>query len=140
MTPEPILVDSSCLNGLADDRKPLHDLAVSAVRRTADRQLWITDGVFSDFLHEFATRGPENRKIAASLVRRFDDTHRVDVIRVTRPLFVAGLRLYEANFQGTVFSLQQCILIHLAQERRIHDILSSERDFGYIGLNPLIRR
>lgn len=140
MTDEPILVDSTCLTGLADDRPSLHELAVSALRRTADRRLWVTDGVFSDFLSQFATRGPENRKIAASLVRRFDDSHRVEVIHVTRALFIAGLRLYEADFQGTVFSLQQCVLIHLAQERRIRDILSTERDFGYIGLNPLIRQ
>ena len=140
MTPEPILVDSTCLNALARDRRSLHDAAVSAVRRTADRQLWITDGVCSDFLHQFATSGPESRQIAASLVRRFDDSHRVEVIHVTRALFVAGLRLYEADFRGTVFSLQQCVLIHLAQEHRIRDILSTERDFAYIGLNPLIRR
>lgn len=140
MTEEPILVDSTCLDALADDHSPWRDAAISAMRGVADRPKLNTDGVYADFLLENARRGAERRRIAAALVRRFDDSHRVEVMHVSRRLLIAGLRLYESDFQGTVFTLQQCVLLHLAQERKISDILSSERDFAYVGLNPRIRR
>ena len=101
-------------------------------------QLVTTDAVLLEFLAFFAGGGALIRRVAAQTVRGLANLPNVELLPLTRSLFLDGLALYEARLDKE-YSLADCISMQIMRQRGLTEALTSDHHFAQEGFVVLIR-
>lgn len=118
------------------DRSDFHHRVAQRLSYSLQPSLITHDAVFMEVLAYFSGQGHSVRTRAARLVREstleFDE-----VIAADRPLFIAGLALYEQR-PDKAYSLVDCMSMELMKQRGITHVLTNDHHFlqeGFIVVN-----
>jgi predicted nucleic acid-binding protein len=85
--------------------------------------------VLLEFLAFFAGSGALMRRTAAQTVRGLESLRNVEVLPLTRQVFLTGLALYEAR-PDKAYSLADCISMQVMRERGLTEALTSDHHFA----------
>jgi uncharacterized protein len=99
--------------------------------------LLTTDGVLAEYLAYFADQGAAMREAASQTVRDIYALSHVEVVEMSRQLFLAGLELYEQR-PDKEYSLVDCVSMTLMKERGVFEALTHDHHFEQEGFIALI--
>jgi uncharacterized protein len=128
--PETFFADTWYFVALLDTRDSHHRNASRLDSRVRTAAVVTHDGVLSEVLTYFSGAGAHARTLAAAMVR--DTLHDMLVVTVDRPLFLAGLDLYEQR-SDKEYSLVDCISMLLMEQRGIRHVLTNDHHFSQAG-------
>jgi uncharacterized protein len=129
--------DTSYWVALFDLTDPFHDAAEAAARDLAGCPLVTTEMVLGEFLSFMSRQRPLVRKRAAQFVRRIVQSPDLACPSSDRPLFLAAVSLYERRADKT-YSLTDCISMLVMRERRLRDVLTTDRHFEQEGFRIIL--
>ena len=95
--------------------------------------------VILEVLAYFSRLGPRLRERAALLAERLIESSIVDVVALDEGLLRAAVDLYRRRLDKR-YSLADCLGMAICRERRITEILSTDRDFETEGFTILLKR
>jgi len=105
----------------------------------AGTELVTTEEVLSEFLAAVCAHGEHARRLACRYVREILSDPGVEVTAQSHESFLAGLTLYERRADKQ-YSLVDCISMNVMRQRRIREILTSDRHFSQEGFAVLLDR
>lgn len=135
-----VFADSSYYIALLLRNDAHHDVARRA-GATLDREFtrWFTSqAVVFEVLAFFSRSGPASRARAAELVDRIRSSSAVEIVPTSGALFDAAISLYR-NRLDKRYSLADCLAMVICRERRVTEILSTDRDFEAEGFTILLK-
>jgi len=96
-----------------------------------------TDAVIFEVLAFFSRLGPELRTGAAAFMARVRASAAVQLVRISDDVMESALALY-ADRPDQRYSLTDCASMVVCRERRITDVLTTDRDFRAEGFNTML--
>jgi predicted nucleic acid-binding protein len=119
--------DTAYWVALLNPRDPWHQQA-----RDASRVFQIT------LLAFFSAYGSAMRRSAVELVRELLQEPHIEVLSLTRGVFLTGLELYEQRLDKE-YSLVDCVSMQVMRQRGLTDALTHDRHFVQEGFAALLR-
>ena len=133
----PVLIHSDFLVATSTNNHPMQNIARSAMEEKQYERLFTTEGMISQFLHQVAGQGPQERSkavnTAQTLFLRSSLVQRTDFAQ-----FTTALDAYRNEFRDSTLTLEDVIAVLLLRESDSTDILSANTEFQRYGLRPLM--
>jgi predicted nucleic acid-binding protein len=127
-------IDAGYLIALLDDSDHLHQRAI-ILSRTIRGRFVTTDAVLTEVGNTFGR--PRWRLEAAALIEEILATPTIEVVEVTRELFVRSLAFF-ASRGDKDWGLTDCISFVVMQDRGITEALAADRHFEQAGFRALL--
>jgi len=115
-----------------------HTRAVEISEGLSPCRLFTTDLVLIEFLNALADKGLHIRAAAVQMIEAIMNNPQVTVVPMNRRTFLRGLALYKAR-RDKGYSLTDCSSMLLMRERRLSEVLTTDRHFEQEGLVALLR-
>jgi uncharacterized protein len=128
-----ILVDTSFLIALVNERDQYHERAIESVDQYSERSLLITDGVLLEFSNALARR---YKAEAIQVIEDFLSSEDVEIIHMSVELFNRAFELYKTH-QDKSWGLVDCVSFVVMQDRSIQTALTFDRHFAQAGFQML---
>lgn len=124
-----IFIDTSFVLSLVNDRD-FHHLKALDLSRKYEQSFWITTEAV---LLEVGNALAKNfKKESLAIIRAFQYSPRVEIIKINEELFEKGLDIYE-KFADKNWGLVDCISFAAMWEQEIFDVLTFDADFRQAG-------
>lgn len=130
--------DTAYWVALLNPRDPWHQQARDASRVFQITRLVTTDAALSEVLAFFSAYGSAMRRSAVELVRELLQEPHIEVLSLTRGVFLTGLELYEQRLDKE-YSLVDCVSMQVMRQRGLTDALTHDRHFVQEGFAALLR-
>jgi len=101
-------------------------------------RLFTTEAVLTEFLNALADKGPLVRAAAVEMVTAIMSNSLVTVISQSGRTFSRSLAFYKAR-PDKGYSLTDCSSMLLMRERRLSEVLTTDRHFEQEGFTALLR-
>lgn len=128
-----ILVDTSFIVALINERDQYHEHALKSVDKYDGQSLVITDGVLLEVANALA-RGYKTEAI--QVIENFLSADEVDVIHLTPDLFGHAFDLYKTH-QDKSWGLVDCISFVVMRDRGIRLALTFDKHFIQAGFQVI---
>ena len=115
-----------------------HAKAVEVSSTLGNCRLFTTEAVLTEFLNALADKGPLIRAAAVEMVEAIMSNSQVTVIPQSRRTFNRSLAFYKAR-PDKGYSLTDCGSMLLMRERRLLEVLTTDRHFEQEGFVALLR-
>ncbi len=103
-----------------------------------NRRLITTDAVLIEFLNALSGGGAHIRNAAVQMVETILHNPQVSVVPMSRRTFTRSLVLFKAR-PDKGHSLTDCSSMLLMRERRLSEVLTTDRHFEQEGFSALLR-
>lgn len=113
-----------------------HEAAVRSSTFLASSRLLTTDAVLIEFLNALAAKGPHIRAAAIRTVEAILNNPLVSVLPQSRRSFSKGFAFYKSR-PDKGYSLTDCLSMTVMRDRRLSDVLTTDRHFeqeGFVAL------
>lgn len=115
-----------------------HAKAVEVSSALGHCRLFTTEAVLTEFLNALADKGPLVRAAAVEMVTAIMSNSLVTVISQSGRTFSRSLAFYKAR-PDKGYSLTDCSSMLLMRERRLSEVLTTDRHFEQEGFTALLR-
>jgi len=133
-----VFADTGYWVALVNPHDDLHRDALNTARSIGPVFTVTSDPVLTEFLNNFARRGPQLRQAAAALVDQLKKNPNCEVVPWTASLFTAGFLLYKQRADKG-WSLTDCTSFVIMHERHIAESLTHDQHFEQAGYKALLR-
>ena len=132
-------VDTSYLIALFNRLDTWHDIALQLTERIAGTRLVTTLLVLEEFLTDLSKRDATLKSEAAAYAERLLDDADIEIVEVSRDVFLSGLDLYRHRLDKS-YSMVDCISMAVCRAQKITEVLTADRDFEQERFVALLRR
>lgn len=133
-----VFVDTAYWLALTNSFDQYHAKAVEASSTLGNCRLITTDAVLIEFLNALAGGGTHIHNAAVQMVETIMHNPQVSVVPMSRRTFTRSLELFKAR-PDKGYSLTDCSSMLLMRERRLSEVLTTDRHFEQEGFAALLR-
>jgi predicted nucleic acid-binding protein len=133
-----VFADASYWIALLNPRDNLHTKARIVSGELSNVRFLTSEMVLTEFLNDFARRGSQLRKLAATWVKQLRADANTTIVEQSSLLFQEALALYEAR-PDKDWGLTDCASFSIMREYRVSDALTADSDFRQAGFTALLR-
>lgn len=133
-----VFVDTAYWLALTNSFDQYHAKAVEVSSALGNCRLITTDAVLTEFLNALADSGIHIRSAAVQMVETIMRNPQVSVVPMSRRTFTRSLALFKAR-PDKGYSLTDCSSMLFMLERRLSEVLTTDRHFELEGFTALLR-
>lgn len=133
-----LFADTTYWIALTNSFDQYHSKAVEVSSALGTCRIFTTEAVLTEFLNALADKGPHVRAAAVEMVQAITNNSQVTVIPQSKRTFSRSLAFYKAR-PDKGYSLTDCGSMLLMRERRLSEVLTTDRHFEQEGFIALLR-
>ena len=133
-----VFVDTAYWIALLNPRDALHARVKSVSSTLGGVRLVTSEMVLTELLNDFASRGEDLRKAAATTVVRLREESQILIAPQTSALFREAFLLYSARGDKS-WSQTDCASFCIMKDHGLTEALTYDRHFQQAGFLPLLR-
>jgi predicted nucleic acid-binding protein len=133
-----VFADASYWIALLNPRDNLHTKAKTVSGALGNVRFLTSEMVLAEFLNDFARRGGQLRKLAATWVKQLRTDPNTTIVEQSSLLFHEALALYETRSDKD-WGLTDCASFSIMREYGVSDALTADSDFRQAGFTALLR-